>query len=152
MVSFKIPDLTMKANNYNHFLEEKLASKFFVCKKKSVALVVGESKNLQESCKAILQVNAYRYQDSCKILASFSSHLQESFKLIDSSCTILASFSIQMLGKGGQRRKGADLCSSKLVLAFAWAFLTSLTTTDGALLCSKRSAPWPSRQRKKQRP
>ena len=41
-------------------------------------------KNAQDSCKAILQVNAYRYQDSCKILASFSIHLQESGKLIDS--------------------------------------------------------------------
>ena len=51
----------------------------------SVPLVVDEKKDLQESCKAIMQVNAYRYQDSCKILANFSIHLQESCKLIDSN-------------------------------------------------------------------
>ena len=31
--------------------------------------------------------------------------------------------------------------------AFEWAFLTSLTNTDGALLCSRRSARWHSRQK-----
>ena len=130
----------------------------------SVALVVDEScknlKKLQESCKAILQVNAYRYKDPCKILASLSIHLQNSCKPFDSSCKItckmnrkacklnrkacknLASFSIQMLGRGGgQRRKGADFCSSTLVLAFAWAFLASLKTRASALLTSMRSAP-----------
>ena len=117
---------------------------------------------LQDSCKffdslaRILQAYRFILQDSCKFFDSSCKSAckmnRKACKMNKKNCKNLASFSIQMLGKGGQRRKGADFCSSKLVLAFAWAFLTSLTTTDGALLCSRRSAPWPSRQRKKQRP
>ena len=41
-------------------------------------------KNLQESCKVTLQVNAYQYQDSCKIPTGFGFTWKS-----------LASFSIQ---------------------------------------------------------
>ena len=69
-------------------------------------------------------------QDESKSLRDESKSLQESCKLFDSNA-----------GKGGQRRKGADFRSSKHVLAFALAFLASLKTRAGTLLCSKRSAP-----------
>ena len=117
---------------------------------------------LASNLEAILQVNAYGYQVACKILASFSIHLQESCKLIDSLARFLQAFrfilqdylqdeskSLQEscklfdsnAGKGGKHRKGADFCSSKIVLALAWAFLAFLRSRAGALLCSIRSAP-----------
>ena len=109
-------------------------------------------------------MNAYGYQVACKILASFSIPLQESCKLIDSLARFLQAFrfilqdylqdeskslqeeskSLQEscklfdsnAGKGGKHRKGADFCSSKIVLALAWAFLAFLRSRAGALLCS----------------
>ena len=78
---------------------------------------------LASNLEAILQVNAYGYQVACKILASFSIHLQDFCKLFDSSCKNtckmnrkackmnrkacknLASFSIQMLGKGANAER-----------------------------------------------
>ena len=102
---------------------------------------------LASNLEAILQVNAYGYQVACKILASFSIHLQESCKLIDSLARFLQAFrfilqdylqdeskslqdeskSLQEscklfdsnAGKGGKHRKGEDFCSSKIVLALA---------------------------------
>ena len=102
---------------------------------------------LASNLEAILQVHAYGYQVVCKILASFSIHLQESCKLIDSLARFSKAFrfilqdylqdeskslqdeskSLQEscklfdsnAGKWGKRRKGADFCSSKIVLALA---------------------------------
>ena len=119
--------------------------------------------------ETILQVNAYGYQVACKILASFLIHLQESCKLIDSLARFLQDFrfilqdylqdeskslqdeskSLQEscklfdsnAGKGGKHRKGADFCSSKIVLALAWAVLAFLRSRASAFLCSIRSAP-----------
>ena len=79
----------------------------------------------QKICKNVARQSCKRMHTGNKILASFSIHLQdylkdESKSLHDESNSLQESrFLIQIPVEAGQPRKGADFCSSKLVLAVA---------------------------------